>query len=206
MAHSVQPRPGGSCADTPGSVLCSLCCMGHLRPCCVPHGTQRAPASRLGGARAPKAGGVALRRQRLARRPSALKSQPGRWPGAAAPLQGFLLDIRVRVRVMVAKWPRRPTRSPWDDQAFFYWYVADKIEPVKLYAELYSPYVCAQRLQAGYDALATGVKARALLCTRRAGAACALAPSGAFPHRPSVRTRPFSSCEQRFCCVCSSQW
>ncbi len=107
---------------------------------------------------------------------------------------------------MVAKWPRRPTRSPWDDQAFFYWYVADKIEPVKLYAELYSPYVCAQRLQAGYDALATGVKARALLCTRRAGAACALAPSGAFPHCPSVRTRPFSSCEQRFCCVCSSQW
>jgi len=60
---------------------------------------------------------------------------------------------------MVAKWPRRPTRSPWDDQAFFYWYVADKIEPVKLYAELYSPYVCAQRLQAGYAGPQRGLSA-----------------------------------------------
>ena len=49
--------------------------------------------------------------------------------------------------------------------------MADKIEPVRLYAELHDPFVCAQRLQEGFDSLATGVKARALL-----------APAGRAPH------------------------
>ena len=89
--------------------------------------------------------------------------------------------------------------------------MADKIEPVKLYAELYSPYVCAQRLQAGYDALATGVKARALLAPAGRALHARRPPEG--PGALSVNEDTAvhglwrgARASKRSCSMCSSPW